>query len=132
MRQFVLLALMLFVVLGPARVAQALEGFPGDLSDRQARGLAMRAVAIATGVTLALALLGVVLRRAWDLSWGAAGVAMGVILLAGALHNLFPARSSRLATPDGGGAAGRPAPGLSLVSPFGMAVVLLGLTWAPS
>ncbi len=131
MRQFFELALMLFVVLGPARLAQALESFPGDLSERQARSLAVRAVAIATAVTLALALLGVALRRTWDLSWGAAGIAMGLILLAGALHGLFPGRTARAALPDGG-AAGRPLPAPVLLSPFGMAVVLLGITWAPS
>lgn len=131
MRQFLQLALMFFVVLGPLRLATALESFPGDLSDRQARGLALRAVGIASGVTLALVLLGVALRRAWDLSWGAAGVAMGLIFLAGALDGLFPIRTSRVAAPDQRRLSGRSLAIPALLSPLGMAAILLGLTWTP-
>jgi multiple antibiotic resistance protein len=125
--------LMILVALGPVRLVPAFVALTAHASAVERRRLAVRGVAIATGIALLLAVMAAVLRRSWHVSWGVSSIATGLILLAGAAQVLFSTRAVPLSAAHRFGPSSATSPLVAplILTPFGVAVVLLAFSSAP-
>jgi multiple antibiotic resistance protein len=85
----------LFVVIDPPGCAPIFAGLTGGASDKQRRGMAFRAVGIATGILLAFALAGQALLHALGISLASFRIAGGIMLFLIALEMVFERRTQK-------------------------------------
>ena len=122
--------LVFFITLGPPRTVPAFAALAQAMDQRERKALALAGVAVATGISLLVAVFGIALRQVWDLPWKALSIAVGLILFLSAMKTLSGAWGP--SPPSGAGRPWRtlaisPLAAPIIVTPHGVAAILLFL-----
>lgn len=127
MPQLPFLILILLAGLGPMRAVPAFAAMTADATPRERLRLASLAVGVATVIVLVLAFAGAELRRTWNVSWAAASVAAGLVLIMAALHGVASAWAPAQPKPErlDLNLAFSPLAAPLLLTPYGVAIILL-------
>lgn len=127
--------LIFFITLGPLKTIPAFAGLTVAMPPRERRMLAIKGVALATGIVLFVAFGAAAMRENWKVSWGALSFATGLMLLLASLRTVSTVFGPHEAPP----APQTTAKGLMLspvviptiVTAYGVAAILLFLAGHP-